>query len=87
MLIEIVNDNPNEEVKGEKGAKYDEDDKVEVHVEVDFSAGLFLHLQKVLMNQLSAEKKKKKFRPWRNTLTPLESTAAFIISIHPLNVA
>lgn len=45
LLIEIVNDDANEEIKGEEGAENDEDDKVQVHVEVDLSNGLFLHLK------------------------------------------
>lgn len=45
LLTEIVNNDTNEEIEGEEGAKYDEDDKVEVHVEVDFSDWLFLHLK------------------------------------------
>lgn len=44
LLIKIVNDDPYEKVEGEEGAKYDEDDKVQVHVEVDFSDRLVLHL-------------------------------------------
>lgn len=45
LLIEIVDNDADEEIEGEEGAKNDEDDKVQVHVEVDFSNGLFLHLQ------------------------------------------
>lgn len=45
LLIEIVNNDANEEIEGEEGAEYDEDDKVEVHVEVYFSDGLFLNLK------------------------------------------
>lgn len=45
LLIEIVNNDANEEIEGEEGAEYDEDDKVKVHVQVDFSDGLFLHLK------------------------------------------
>lgn len=46
LLIEIVNDDTNEEIEGEERAKNDEDDKVQVHVEVNLSDGLFLHLKK-----------------------------------------
>lgn len=45
LLIEIVNNDADEEIEGEEGAEYDEDDKVQVHVEVDFSDGLLLHLK------------------------------------------
>ena len=45
LLIEVVNNDTDEEIEGEEGAEYDEDDKVKVHVEVDFSDGLFLHLK------------------------------------------
>lgn len=44
LLVEVVNDHTNEEVKGEEGAKYDENDKVDVHVDVDFIVGLVFHL-------------------------------------------
>lgn len=44
LLVKIVDDDTNEEVQGKEGAKDDEDNKVEVHVEVNLSAGLFLHL-------------------------------------------
>lgn len=45
LLIEVVNNDTDEEIESEEGAKYDEDDKVQVHVEVNFSDGLFLHLK------------------------------------------
>lgn len=45
LLVKIVNDHTDEKVEGKKRAEYDEDNKVEVHVEVNFSAGLFLHLK------------------------------------------
>ena len=44
LLVEVVNDHTNEEVQGEEGAKNDENDKVDVHVDVDFIAGLVFHL-------------------------------------------
>lgn len=44
LLVEVVNDHTNEEVEGEEGAKYDENDKVDVHVDVDFIVGLVFHL-------------------------------------------
>lgn len=36
LLIEVVDDHSNEEVQGKEGAKDDEDDKVKVHVEINF---------------------------------------------------
>lgn len=45
LLVKIVNDHTNEKVEGKEGAEYDEDNKVDVHVEVNFSARLFLHLE------------------------------------------
>lgn len=45
LLVEIVNDDADEEVEREEGAKNDEDHEVQVHVEVDFSNWLFLHLK------------------------------------------
>lgn len=47
LLVEIVNNHTDEEIEGEEGAKNDEDDEVQVHVEIDFSHRLFLHLTKV----------------------------------------
>lgn len=44
MLVEVVNDHTNEEVQGKEGAKYDEDNKVDVHVDIDFIVRLVLHL-------------------------------------------
>lgn len=45
LLVEIVNDDADEEVESEEGAENDEDHEVQVHVEVDFSDWLFLHLE------------------------------------------
>lgn len=45
LLVEVVDDHTNEEVKGEEGAKYDEDNKVDVHVDVDFIVWLVLDLR------------------------------------------
>jgi hypothetical protein len=44
-LVEVVNDHTNEEIEGEEGAKDDEDDKVDVHVDVVFIDGLAFHLK------------------------------------------
>lgn len=45
LLVEVVNNHTNEEVEGEEGAKYDENNKVNVHVDVDFIVGLVFHLR------------------------------------------
>ena len=42
--IEVVNDDPDEEVEGEEGAADDEDDKVEVVVEARFILRLLVNL-------------------------------------------
>lgn len=53
LLVEVIDDDTDEEIEGEEGAEYDEDDKVQVHVEVDFSDGLLLHLKtNSFINQL-----------------------------------
>lgn len=44
LLVEVVNNHTNEEVEGEEGAKYDENNEVDVHVDVDFVVGLVFHL-------------------------------------------
>ena len=45
--IEVVNDNPDEEIESEKGAADDEDDKVEVVVEAGLILGLLVNLQQI----------------------------------------
>ena len=45
--IEVVNDNPDEEIEGEEGAADDEDDKVEVVVEAGLILGLLVNLQQI----------------------------------------
>lgn len=45
LLVEVVDDDTDEQVEGEEGAKDDEDDKVEVHVQVHFILRLVLHLE------------------------------------------
>lgn len=45
LLVEVVNNNTDEKIEGEEGAENDENDKVNVHVKVDFSDRLFLHLK------------------------------------------
>lgn len=45
MLIKVVYDDSDEQIEGEKRAKDDEKDKVEVHVDVDFTDGLLAKLK------------------------------------------
>ena len=44
LFIEVIDDDSNEEIEGEEGAKDDEEDKVDVHVDVDLPDGLFSNL-------------------------------------------
>lgn len=44
LLIEVVNDDTNEQVQGEKGAKDNEDNKIYVHVNVVLIFGLLFLL-------------------------------------------
>lgn len=45
LLVEVINDHTNEEIEGEEGAKYDENHKVDVHVDVDLILRLVFHLK------------------------------------------
>ena len=45
LFIEVIDDDSNEEIEGEEGAEDDEEDKVDVHVDVDLPDGLFSNLQ------------------------------------------
>lgn len=45
LLIEVINDHTNEEVKGKEGAEDNEDDEVQVHVKVWLIVRLLLQLQ------------------------------------------
>ena len=45
LFIEVIDDDSNEEIEGEEGAKDDEEDEVDVHVDVDLAYGLLPHLQ------------------------------------------
>lgn len=45
LLVEVVDDHTNKEVEGEEGAEYDEDHKVDVHVDVAFVVGLVFDLR------------------------------------------
>ena len=46
LFIEVIDDDSNEEIEGEEGAKDDEEDKVDVHVDVDLADGLLPNLRK-----------------------------------------
>lgn len=46
LLVKVVNNDTNEEVECEERAEDDEDDKVNVHVEVDLIRRLLLYLRK-----------------------------------------
>ena len=46
LLIEVIDDDSNEEIEGEEGAKDDEEDKVDVHVDVDLSNWLVSNLKR-----------------------------------------
>lgn len=45
LLVEVINDHTDEEIEGEEGAKYDENHKVDVHVDVDLIVRLVFHLK------------------------------------------
>ena len=47
LFIEVIDDDSNEEIEGEEGAKDDEEDKVDVHVDVDLPDRLFSNLHKM----------------------------------------
>jgi hypothetical protein len=44
LLIEVVNDDTNEEIQSEEGAKDDKEHEVQVHVDVGLPDGLLVHL-------------------------------------------
>ena len=46
LFVEVIYDDSNEEIEGEERAKDDEEDKVDVHVDVDLSDGLIPNLEK-----------------------------------------
>lgn len=107
-MVEVVDDHTNEEVECEEGSKYDEDHKVDIHVDVDFIVWLVFNLRqrannyflettvfvskytpdsKTLVINHYSESYKDNQNMESNAPTPLESTAAYIMSIQPLNVA
>ena len=45
LFIEVIDDDSNKEIEGEEGAKDNEEDEVDVHVNVGFSDGLIPNLQ------------------------------------------
>lgn len=50
LLVEVINDHTDEEIEGEEGAKYDENHKVDVHVDVDLIVRLVFHLKEKQKN-------------------------------------
>lgn len=48
MLVEIVNNDADEEIKCEEGAEDDEGDEVHVHVKVDLIRRLLFYLNETL---------------------------------------
>ncbi len=57
LLIKVVDDHSNKQIQGEEGANNDEEDKEEVHVDVDFFYGLLSQLEdiKEIMQDLLVE--------------------------------
>ena len=45
LLIEIVYDDTNKEIECEEGSKYDENNKIQVHLQVDLILWLFVYLK------------------------------------------
>ena len=45
LFIEVIDDDSNEEIEGEEGSKDNEEDKVDVHVDVDFPYWLVSNLE------------------------------------------
>ena len=45
LLIEVIDDDTNKEIEGEERAKDNEEDKVDVHVDVNFSDWLITNLK------------------------------------------
>ena len=43
-MVEVIYDDPNEQVQGEEWPKDDEDDKINIHVEAVFIYGLLVYL-------------------------------------------
>ena len=49
LLIEVVNDDSNEEIEREEGTEDNEEDKVEIHSNVDLPDGLVSNLKLYLL--------------------------------------
>ena len=49
LFVEVINDDTNEQVESKEGSENDEEDKVEVHVDVDFPYGLLKQLEQSKM--------------------------------------
>lgn len=47
LLVEVVDDDTNEEIKCEEGAKDNEDDEIDVHVQIIFILWLIFNLKPV----------------------------------------
>lgn len=45
LLIEVINDDTNKQIQGEERTKYYEDNKVKIHVKIDFIVRLLIYLQ------------------------------------------
>lgn len=46
LLVEVINDDTNKEVECEERAKYNEDNKVDIHVDVVLILWLVFHLRR-----------------------------------------
>ena len=49
LLIEVVNDDSNEEMEREEGTEDNEEDKVEIHPNIDLPDGLVSNLELYLL--------------------------------------
>lgn len=47
LLVEVVDDHTNEQIKGKKRSEYNEEYKIEVHVDVRFADWLLVELWKI----------------------------------------
>ena len=53
LHVEVVDDDPDEEIEGEEGAEDDEEDKVEIHPSPGFSFRLLTRLKTDLLKSSS----------------------------------
>lgn len=100
-MVEIVNNDTDEQIEGEERAKNDEDDKVNVHVDVWLIVWLHFNLHREqkeflrVTHVLQEDNKDVKLcqdcvrslSKAEINVTSRESTALYMMSIHPLNVA